>query len=203
MSTMIENFITTRADNCPPMLEKSQYNSWQSHILIYIRVKEHAPDVYTLVNHLTVAKEIWDRFKLLIKECDEAPSASAVLMAKILAYDSDVLFKVRKYDTYQDNNVINQSLQEMEYYEQAGSVNDSNIDMTSDNTVISYDQYMKETESEVVQDTTSSEQQDAMIMYVTEEMSNHVAKCNAVNKENKTVKKSLTAELERLMLMYS
>ncbi|GKD06120.1 hypothetical protein Tco_1181094 [Tanacetum coccineum] len=68
-------------------------------------------------------------------DCDEAPSASAVLMAKLSTYDSDVL---------------------------------------------------SETENEVVQDTTSSTQQDAMIMSVIEEMSNQVAKCNEVNKLNKT-----------------
>ncbi|GJY22930.1 hypothetical protein Tco_0396588 [Tanacetum coccineum] len=48
--------------------------------------------------------------------------------------------------------------------------------------------------SEVVQDTTSPEQQDAMIMSVIEEMSNQVAKCNAANQENKTVNESLTTK---------
>ncbi|GJR50649.1 hypothetical protein Tco_1401170 [Tanacetum coccineum] len=114
-------------ENHPPMLERSQYDSWQSRMLLYIRGKEHGiqllesvkngpfqfgtvevpptpntpaltreqnltdlipeekihevcdiretniilqglpPDVYTLVNHHTIAKEIWDRVKLLIK----------------------------------------------------------------------------------------------------------------------------------------
>nr|GEX28329.1 uncharacterized mitochondrial protein AtMg00820-like [Tanacetum cinerariifolium] len=83
------------------------------------------------------------------------------------------------------------------YSEQPVFVVDSNIDITSDNNVISYDQYVKENESEVVQDITSSEQLDAMIMFVIEKMSNQVAKCNAVNQENKIVNESLTAELER------
>ncbi|GJR42623.1 hypothetical protein Tco_1310726 [Tanacetum coccineum] len=52
----------------------------------------------------------------------------------------------------------------------------ANIDITSDNNVISYDQYLKETKNKVVQDTTSSTQQDAMIMSVIEEMCNQVAK---------------------------
>ncbi|GJW18153.1 hypothetical protein Tco_0025589 [Tanacetum coccineum] len=92
---------------------------------------------------------------------DEAPSTSAVLMAKHSAYDSDVLYEVPAHDTYQDNN------------------------------------YLKENACEIVQDTKSSKQQDAMIMFVIEGMSNQVAKCNAVNQENKTVNESLTAELER------
>ncbi|GJV83871.1 hypothetical protein Tco_1523769 [Tanacetum coccineum] len=46
-------------------------------------------------------------------DCDEAPSASAVLMSKLSAYDSDVLYEVPNYNTYQDNNVIDQSVQEI------------------------------------------------------------------------------------------
>ncbi|GJU40796.1 hypothetical protein Tco_1193753 [Tanacetum coccineum] len=61
MSTMLENVIAAGANNRHPMLEKSEYNSWQSPMLLYIR------DVYTLVNHRTVAKEIWDKVKLLIE----------------------------------------------------------------------------------------------------------------------------------------
>ncbi|GJY56923.1 hypothetical protein Tco_0456038 [Tanacetum coccineum] len=71
---------------------------------------------------------------------DEALSASAVLIAKLSAYDSDVLSDVSNLDTNQTNNVIDQK-----------------------------------TENEVVQDTTSSAQQDAMIMSITKEMSNQIA----------------------------
>ncbi|GJW79101.1 hypothetical protein Tco_0140783 [Tanacetum coccineum] len=65
------------------------------------------------------------------------------------------------------------------------------------NNVISYDQCPKESETEVVQSTASPDQQNAMIMSIIEEMSSQVAKCNAVNQENKTVNESLTAQLER------
>ncbi|GJV30870.1 hypothetical protein Tco_1391270 [Tanacetum coccineum] len=97
---------------------------------------------------------------------------------------------------YQDNIVLDHSVQEVYYSEQPAFLNNSDIEITSDSNIISYDQYLKETESEVVQGTTSHEQQDAMIMSVIEEMSNHIAKCNAVNQENKIVIESLTAELE-------
>ncbi|GJY71704.1 hypothetical protein Tco_0475407 [Tanacetum coccineum] len=46
-------------------------------------------------------------------DCDEALSVSAVLMAKLFAFDSDVLSKVLNHETYQDNNVIVESVQEM------------------------------------------------------------------------------------------
>ncbi|GJR09178.1 hypothetical protein Tco_0791830 [Tanacetum coccineum] len=71
-------------------------------------------------------------------DCDEAPSASAILMAKLSAYDSDVLSKVPNYNTYQDNNVIDQSVQEMQYSQQPIFVDDSNIEITSDSNVISH-----------------------------------------------------------------
>ncbi|GJX37413.1 hypothetical protein Tco_0250716 [Tanacetum coccineum] len=111
-----------------------------------------------------------DDIEAFDSDCDEMPTVSAVFMANLYAYDSDVL---------------------SEYSKQPVFVDDSNIDITSDSNVICYDQYMKENESEVVQDTTSFEQQDAMIMSVIEEMSNQVAKCNAVNQENKTGNGSL------------
>ncbi|GJS37255.1 hypothetical protein Tco_0535637 [Tanacetum coccineum] len=41
MSTMAENVIAVGAENRPPMLERSHYDSWQSHMLLYIRGKEH------------------------------------------------------------------------------------------------------------------------------------------------------------------
>ncbi|GKB00019.1 hypothetical protein Tco_0828012 [Tanacetum coccineum] len=133
-----------------------------------------------------------------LADCDEAPSASSILMAKLFAYDSDILLEVPNLDTYQaNNNVIDQSMQEMQYSKQPDFINESDIDTTSDSNIISYDQYLKETKNKVVQDTTSSVQQDAMIMFVIEETSNQIAKCNEVNKVNKTVNESLIVELKR------
>nr|GEZ19267.1 hypothetical protein [Tanacetum cinerariifolium]GFA81105.1 hypothetical protein [Tanacetum cinerariifolium] len=75
-------------------------------------------------------------------DCDEAPSASVVLMAKLSAYDLDVHSEVQTHDNYLDNHVIDQ----------------------------------------IIQDASFSTQQDELIMYVIEEMSNQVAKCNEVDK---------------------
>ncbi|GJY51972.1 retrovirus-related pol polyprotein from transposon TNT 1-94 [Tanacetum coccineum] len=46
-------------------------------------------------------------------DCDEAPYVSVVLMAKLSAYDLDVLSDVPTHNTYLDNQVIDQSVQEM------------------------------------------------------------------------------------------
>ncbi|GKC04034.1 hypothetical protein Tco_0995644, partial [Tanacetum coccineum] len=39
--SLAKNVIVARADNRPPMLDKSQYSSWASRILLYIKGKEN------------------------------------------------------------------------------------------------------------------------------------------------------------------
>ncbi|GJT58092.1 retrovirus-related pol polyprotein from transposon TNT 1-94 [Tanacetum coccineum] len=120
MSTLAEFMIVAGADNRPPMLDKSMYESWKSRMELYIQGKDHEriilnsfknspliwptveqengtvrpkiyeklsdklqadsdlkatnivlqglpPDVYSLVNHHRVSKEIWERVKLLMQ----------------------------------------------------------------------------------------------------------------------------------------
>nr|GEX74589.1 hypothetical protein [Tanacetum cinerariifolium] len=122
MTTLVEFMITASADNRPPMLEKSTYDSWKSRMELYMENMEHGkmilnsfqngplvcptivqedgttrtkkyeellvtdmlqanydlkattivfqglpPDMYAIINHHKVAKEIWDRVKLLMQ----------------------------------------------------------------------------------------------------------------------------------------
>ncbi|GJT64569.1 hypothetical protein Tco_1016049 [Tanacetum coccineum] len=91
MTTLAEHIIVVGAENHPPMLEKSMYDSWASRIRLFIKGKKHElseaqqlqddsdvqatniilhyllPDVYELVNHQEAAKDIWDKVKLLMK----------------------------------------------------------------------------------------------------------------------------------------
>ncbi|GKA26358.1 hypothetical protein Tco_0712467 [Tanacetum coccineum] len=91
MTTLAEHIIVAGAENRPPMLEKSMYDSWASHIRMFIKGKKNGrmmldsidegplvyptvvgengllPDMYALVNHQEAAKDIWDRVKLLMK----------------------------------------------------------------------------------------------------------------------------------------
>nr|GEV80790.1 hypothetical protein [Tanacetum cinerariifolium] len=41
MSTIAEHMIVDGAENHPPMLDKSIYNSWQSRMFLYIKVKKN------------------------------------------------------------------------------------------------------------------------------------------------------------------
>ncbi|GJQ97860.1 hypothetical protein Tco_0008999 [Tanacetum coccineum] len=104
---------------------------------------------------------------------------------------------IPNHDIYLDNQITDQSVQEIQYSEQPVFNNDSDIDISNDSNMISYDHYLKETKTAVVQDTSSSAQQDELIMPVIEDMANQVAKCNEVHKENKIIHESLTAEFER------
>nr|GEW21036.1 hypothetical protein [Tanacetum cinerariifolium] len=130
-------------------------------------------------------------------DCDEAPSASAVLKAKLSSYDYEILSVVPIHDHYLDNHVSDQNVQQMKYHEQLVFNNDTYIDITSDSNMISYEQYLQETKNTVVQDASYFAQKESMIMYVIEEMNNQVAKCNAIDKGNKIINDSFTAELER------
>ncbi|GJW15037.1 integrase, catalytic region, zinc finger, CCHC-type containing protein [Tanacetum coccineum] len=122
MTTLAEFMIIAGADNRPPMLEKSLYDSWKSRMEFYMENRENGrmildlvqngplvwptiteedgttrkntyaelsaseklkancdckatyivlqglpPDVYAIINHHKVAKEIWDRVKLLMQ----------------------------------------------------------------------------------------------------------------------------------------
>ncbi|GKG10760.1 hypothetical protein Tco_0342160, partial [Tanacetum coccineum] len=134
-----------------------------------------------------------DHLDAFNSDCDEVPSASDVLMAKLSLYDLNILLEVPIHDNYLDNHVLNQNVQELLYSEQPIFNTDTNTTITSDSNMISYEKYLKETKNMVIQDTSSSAKNDAMIMTVIEEMSNQVAKCNEVDNVNKAVNESLTA----------
>ncbi|GJQ92381.1 hypothetical protein Tco_0003520 [Tanacetum coccineum] len=138
-----------------------------------------------------------DNLDAFESDCDEAPSASAVLMAKLSNYDSNILLEVPTHDTYLDNQVIDQSVQEMQYSEQPVFNNDSDIDITSDSNMISYEQYLKETENTVVQDTLSLVQQDTMLMSMIEEMYNKVTQCKEIHDALSVIDTEETLELAK------
>ncbi|GJZ44779.1 retrovirus-related pol polyprotein from transposon TNT 1-94, partial [Tanacetum coccineum] len=134
-------------------------------------------------------------------DCDDISSAKAVLMANLSSYNSDVFFEVPQHDTYQNDNMINQSVQETQYFEQSLFDYVPDNEITSDSNIISYEQYLQETQNAIIQDTNSYAQQDSMIISIFEQMfeqmSNHVTNWDKVNQETNNVNESLTVELER------
>ncbi|GJU36562.1 hypothetical protein Tco_1184916, partial [Tanacetum coccineum] len=120
----------------------------------------------------------------------------AVLMANLSSYGSDVLSEVPHFENTH-NDMLNQSVQEMLYSEQTHLMNYPENEIASDSNIIPYSQYLLETQNAAVEDTNSSTQQDAMILYVFEQLSNQVTNFNKFNKDNLMANESLSAELER------
>ncbi|GKC77966.1 hypothetical protein Tco_1128740 [Tanacetum coccineum] len=152
------------------------------------------PVTHTVITHNAAYQA--DDLDAYDSNCDDFSTDRAVLMANLSSYGSDVLSEVpHSENTY--NDMLNQSVQEMPYFEKTYLVNYPENEITSDSNIIPYSQYLLETPNAAVQDTNSSAQQDAMILSVFEQLSNQVTNCNKVNKDNLISNESLSVELER------
>ncbi|GKB12766.1 hypothetical protein Tco_0846689 [Tanacetum coccineum] len=129
-------------------------------------------------------------------DCDDISTAKAVLMANLSSYGSDILSEV-PHSENTHNDMLNQCVQEILYFEQTQLINYPENEITNDSNIIPYSQYLLETQNVAVQDTNSFAQQYAMILSVFEQLSNQVTNCNKVNKDNLIANESLSAELER------
>ncbi|GKB96825.1 hypothetical protein Tco_0982962 [Tanacetum coccineum] len=107
-----------------------------------------------------------------------------------------LFFEVPYFDTFQ-NDMMNQSVQELQYFEQPPIVDYPDNEITSDGNIIHYSQYLEETQHAIVQNTNTFAQQNSMIISMFKQMSNHVTNWDKANNESKIVNESLTAELER------
>ncbi|GJU36546.1 hypothetical protein Tco_1184900 [Tanacetum coccineum] len=100
MANLSEDIQCAGSDTRPPMLDRTDFASWQQRIRLYCRGKENGPerprvysdlspedkerynadiratnillqglpkDIYSLINHYTDAKDIWDNVKMLLE----------------------------------------------------------------------------------------------------------------------------------------
>ncbi|GJV76086.1 hypothetical protein Tco_1507670 [Tanacetum coccineum] len=123
---------------------------------------------------------------------DEAPTASAIFMARLspagsinrdvigLTYDSDILYEVPHYDTYHETDMLNLVVKETEYSKHLVHNNDSYDELMSNNNVISYAEYMITIKNDAAQSVPSPKQDNAMILSVIEQMQSQVEQCNTV-----------------------
>nr|GEU51758.1 retrovirus-related Pol polyprotein from transposon TNT 1-94 [Tanacetum cinerariifolium] len=77
------------------------------------------------------------------------------------------------------------------------NLDESETKITSDSNIISYSQYMNESQYTTVQNSSSPAQQDDLILSVIEQLKTQVVNCTKINQDNKNVNEFLTAELER------
>nr|GEZ00491.1 hypothetical protein [Tanacetum cinerariifolium] len=129
-------------------------------------------------------------------DCDEINSTKISLMANLSHYGSDNLAEVHNPDNV-THNVIDQDVQAMSISKQSNIMNQSETKITNDSNIISYSQYMNESQYEIVQNSSTPAQQDDLILSMIEQLKTQVVKCTKINQDNKNVNEILIAELER------
>ncbi|GJX74587.1 hypothetical protein Tco_0313182 [Tanacetum coccineum] len=149
------------------------------------------------------AGQILDEEQLAFLADPGVPNSQAV--QKIIP--NTAAFQTEDLDTYDFdsnsetnlNDMENQSVLAMQDFKQSPIVDFIDNEIHSDSNIISYSQYLQETQLVNVQDTNLQAQQDSMILSVIEQMSkqmiNHVNNWEKANKEQNS--ESVTAELER------
>nr|GFB16217.1 hypothetical protein [Tanacetum cinerariifolium] len=117
-------------------------------------------------------------------------------MANLSHYGYDNLAEVNNHD-HRTNHLIPQDMQVPLTSEQSTILTQSNTEITSDSNIISYSQYMNESQYNTIQNSTLPALQDDLILSVIEQLKTQVVNCTKINQDNKQVNELLTAELER------
>nr|GEX79496.1 hypothetical protein [Tanacetum cinerariifolium] len=148
---------------------------------------------YAVTNNAAYQADDLDAYD---SDCDDLNSTKIALMANLSHYGSDNLAEVKNQDNVY-NNVLYQDVQETSTFEQSNILNQSKTEITSDSNIISYSQYMIESQYTTVQNSSSPTLQDDLIYSVIEQLKTQVVNCTKINQDNKNINKILTAELER------
>ncbi|GJZ07283.1 retrovirus-related pol polyprotein from transposon TNT 1-94 [Tanacetum coccineum] len=101
-------------------------------------------------------------------------------------YGSNILSEVPHYNTYHEMDVLNSVAQETKYTKHLVSNNDSYDEITSDINVISYTDYMITIENDDAQYVPPSEQDNAIILSIIEQMKSQVERSTLKGKSQVT-----------------
>nr|GEV85674.1 retrotransposon protein, putative, Ty1-copia subclass [Tanacetum cinerariifolium] len=158
-------------------------------------IAETSSNQYVLTNNAAYQADDLDAYD---SDYDTLNSAKIALMMNLSHYGSDNLAEVYNQDNV-TNNLINQYVQAPSTSEQLTILNLSEIKITSDSNIISYSQYMNESQYTTIQNSSSPTLQDDLILFVIEQLKTQVVKCTKINQDNKHVNEILTAKLESVM----
>nr|GEV70620.1 retrovirus-related Pol polyprotein from transposon TNT 1-94 [Tanacetum cinerariifolium] len=147
---------------------------------------------YAVTNNAAYQADDLDAYD---SDCDELNSAKIALMVNLSHYGSDNLAEVQNQDNVY-NNVLYQDVQEISTSEQSNILNRSETEITSDSNIISYSQYINETQYITVQNSSTPALQDGLILSMIEQLKTQVVNCTKINQDNKNVNESL--EIEKL-----
>nr|GEW66668.1 hypothetical protein [Tanacetum cinerariifolium] len=123
-------------------------------------------------------------------------SRNGALMANLSHYGFDNLAEVNNQDN-KTNHLIPQEMHVPLTSEQSTILNQSNTKIISDSNIISYSQYMNESQYNTIQNSTLPALQDDLILSVIEQLKTQVVNYTKINQDNKQVNELLTVELER------
>ncbi|GJV78161.1 hypothetical protein Tco_1509745 [Tanacetum coccineum] len=156
---------------------------------------DSGPGAFTVITNALFQA---DGVEVYYLDCDDVPNAQPSFMANISSYGFDVLTEVNNQDNM-DNNMINQAVQVMSSSEESSVVNHSETEITSDSNIIPYSQYVTESQQIVVQNSNSSAQQDALILYVIEQLKSQSVEIDRLKqtisehlKENESLMQTVT-----------
>ncbi|GJW93463.1 putative reverse transcriptase domain-containing protein [Tanacetum coccineum] len=134
---LAKNLYTTNYDRLYAYLNQHEGHAYEARPL-HLRYLDPRALVKRIENEAKTIKDL-DAFD---SDCDAISFEKVVLMANIASYGLDILSEVPQHDTYQNNDMLNQRVQETQYFEQ--SLIDYVLDneITSDSNIISYEQYL-------------------------------------------------------------
>nr|GFB85607.1 hypothetical protein [Tanacetum cinerariifolium] len=137
-------------------------------------------------------------------DCDELNSAKVALMANLSHYGSDTLAEVNNH-AHRTNPLISQEMQVLSISEPSTILAQSNTESTSDSSIISYSQYMNESQYNNVQNSTLPALQDDVILSVIEQLKTQVVNCTKerilttqMNDDNKSISYAHSVEIDSL-----
>nr|GEX80241.1 hypothetical protein [Tanacetum cinerariifolium] len=128
-------------------------------------------------------------------DCDEINSAKIALMANLSHYGYDNLAEVNNQDN-RANYLTPQERQVQSTTKQSTILTQSNTEIASDSNIISYSQYMNESQYNTVQNSNLPALQDDLILSMIEQLKTQVVSCTKINQDNKHVNELLMVELE-------
>nr|GFB39627.1 hypothetical protein [Tanacetum cinerariifolium] len=160
--------------------------------LAYPGTAESSSNQTVVINNAAYQADELDAYDL---DCDKINSAKIALMENLSHYGSDNLAEVNNHDNMA-NYLTHQEMQVPSTSEKSNTLTQSNTESTSDSNIISYSQYMNESQYNTVQNSTLPALQDDLILSVIEQLKTQVVNCTKINQDNKNVNELLTAELE-------
>nr|GEX01285.1 retrovirus-related Pol polyprotein from transposon TNT 1-94 [Tanacetum cinerariifolium] len=146
------------------------------------RIAETSSTQYAVTNNAAYQADDLDAYDF---DCDELNSAKIALMVNLSHYGSDNLAEVHNQDNVY-NNVLYQDVQATPTSEQSNILNQSETEITSDSNIISYSQYMNESQYTSVQNSSSPALQDDLILSVIEQLKTQVVNCKTLIRITKT-----------------